>query len=150
MALLDNSDMQINTIMLGFAENHSLDVEPLSDLCWQMSHLHRPGKCTYPTDGIHHHTGSSQWSPGLCDEDQIALVMPGFVQLCGLGPCDPGNPHHKPHQEHDKGEIDRCPSDAMGKHLDWPISWQFDNELPPLRKMTKLPLKSQTLLNMMK
>ena len=31
MALLDNG-AQINTIMLGFVENHSLDVGPLSDL----------------------------------------------------------------------------------------------------------------------
>ena len=31
MALLDNG-AQINTIMLGFVENHSLDMGPLSDL----------------------------------------------------------------------------------------------------------------------
>ena len=31
MALLDNG-AQINTITLGFVENHSLDVGPLSDL----------------------------------------------------------------------------------------------------------------------
>ena len=51
------------------------------------------------------------------DEDQIALVIPGFVQLCGMGPCDPGNLHNKLHCECDKGEIDRCPGNPLGQHL---------------------------------
>ena len=31
MAVLDNG-VQINTIMLGYVENHSLDIRPMSDL----------------------------------------------------------------------------------------------------------------------
>ena len=64
MALLDNG-VQINTITLGFVENHSLDVGPLSDLVDRRSHLCRPGECTYSTYGLHCHMGSSGWSPGL-------------------------------------------------------------------------------------
>ena len=64
MALLDNGT-QINTIMLGFIENHSLDVRPLSDLMGRWSHLHRPRECTDPTYRLCHHMGSSRWSPGL-------------------------------------------------------------------------------------
>ena len=63
MAPLDNGT-QINTMMLGFIENHSLDVVPLR-LHRQMSHLCRPGKHPYSTHWLCHHTGSSRWSLGL-------------------------------------------------------------------------------------
>ena len=64
MALLDNGT-QINTIMLGFVENHSLEVGPLSDLVGWMICLCRSRECPYLTYGLHHHMGSSGWSPGL-------------------------------------------------------------------------------------
>ena len=56
-----------------------------------MSHLHRPGKWAYLTYGLHHHMGSSRWSPGLWWGPD-SPGNPRFVQLCGMGPCDCGNP----------------------------------------------------------
>ena len=74
MALLDNG-VQINTIMLGFVETHSLDVGPLSDLVggW-VACVGLGNMLTQPmgyviirlqVDGIQGY-----------DEDQIALVIP--------------------------------------------------------------------------
>ena len=40
---------------------------------------------------------------------------PGLLKLCGKGPCHPGDSHDKPHCEHDQGERDRCPGNALGK-----------------------------------
>ena len=64
MALIVNG-IQINTIMLGFVENCSLDVGPLSDLVDGQVACVSLGICSILTYGLHHHTGSSGWSPGL-------------------------------------------------------------------------------------
>ena len=115
IALLDNST-QINTITLGFIENHSLDMGPLLDLMGGQSCLHRPGKCTYPPCNLCHHMGSSRQSPGLWwGPDSPGNLV--FVQFHGMGPHDLGNPHDKPHHECDKGDGDRHPSDTMGNCL---------------------------------
>ena len=65
--------------------------------CWTplrihgwVSHLHRPGKHAYLTYGLHHHMGSSQQSLELW-QGSDSPGNPRFVQLHGLGPCDPGN-----------------------------------------------------------
>ena len=79
MAVQDN-DTQINTIMPGYVENHSLDFGPILRPCRQMSHLHKSGKHPHMTSWLHHHTGSSRWSPGY-DEDQIALVISDLSTL---------------------------------------------------------------------
>ena len=119
---------------------------------WQMSHLCRPGKCAYLTDGLHCHMGSSWWSPGLWwgSYSFCLMVILDFVQIHSFRSLWSWEPHtDKPHHEHDTGEGDRCPSNAMCKHLaglslDSLMSYQL------LWKMTKLPLECQTLFNMMK
>ena len=63
MAILDNGK-QINTIMPGFVENCSLDVGPLSELVGRLVAHVGLRKCPYLTYGLHHHMGSSGWSPG--------------------------------------------------------------------------------------
>ena len=73
MALLDNG-MQINTIMLGFVENHSLDVQPLSDLVGgQVTCVGLGNALTWPMGYIiiQVHVDGVQGY----DEDQIALVI---------------------------------------------------------------------------
>ena len=60
--------------------------------------------------------GSSGWSPGLWWGSN-SLGDPRFVKLCGKGPCHPGDSHKKPCCEHDQGEGDRCPGNALGKCL---------------------------------
>ena len=110
MALLDNG-AQINTIMLGFVEDHSLDMGPVSELVggWVT--------CvgTYPPYGLCSHMGSSRWSPGLWWWPDIP-GNPGFVQFCSMDPHDLHNPPNKPYHECDKGDRDRQPSDTMDKH----------------------------------
>ena len=90
MALLDN-DRQINTIMMGFVENHSLDVGPLSDLvggwvaCVGMGNAH-----TQPIGYIIiqvHVDGVQDY-----DENQIALVIPDLSNFVAQVPIILGTP----------------------------------------------------------
>ena len=90
MALLDN-DTQINTIMPGFIENHSLDIGPLFRPSGQTSCLCRPREYTCLTYGLCHHMGSSGQSPWLWWRSD-SPGDPRFVKLNGMGPCDPGTP----------------------------------------------------------
>ena len=114
MALLDNGT-QINTIMPGYVENHSLDVRPISGLPHrQKRHLHRSGKCPHMTNWLHHHMGSSRQSPGLWWGSD-SPCNPRYVQLHGLGPHDSRNPHDRPHHECDKGKWDGHAVDTLGQ-----------------------------------
>ena len=90
MALLDN-DTQINTIMLGFVENHSLDVGPLSDLVGRSVACVGLGNAlTQPmgyiiiwiqVDGVQGY-----------DEDQIALVILDLSNFVAWVPMIWGTP----------------------------------------------------------
>ena len=84
MALLDNG-MQMNTIMLGFVENCSHDVGPLSDL------VGRWVTCVGLENAFTRHMGYVvMWVqvdgvPGY-DEDQIALVIPDLSNFVAWVP----------------------------------------------------------------
>ena len=90
MALLDNG-VQINTIMPGFAENHSLDIRPLSDLVGRWVTCRVLGNAlTWPigsiiiwvqVDGVQGY-----------DEDQMALVIPDLSNFVAWVPVILGTP----------------------------------------------------------
>ena len=90
MALLDNGT-KINTIMLGFVENHSLDVGPLSDLVGRWVACVGLGNAlTQPmgyiiiwvqVDGVQGY-----------NEDQIALVIPDLSDFVAWVPMILGTP----------------------------------------------------------
>ena len=90
MTLLENG-MQINTIMPGFVENHSLDVWPLSDLvggwvaCVGLGNaLSQPMGYVIiwvQVDGVQGY-----------DEDQIALVIPDLSNFAAQVPMILGTP----------------------------------------------------------
>ena len=113
MDLLDNGT-QINTIMPGFVEYHSLDIRPLSYLVGRSVICTGLGKHLHLTYYPHHHMGSSRWSPGLW-WGSISPHSPRFVQFHSLGPWDPGNPYDRPHCECDKREWDRLTCDTLGE-----------------------------------
>ena len=110
MALLDNG-IQINTIMWGFIENHSLDVGPLSDFVGRWVACIGLGNAFTWLMGYVVIWVQVDRVQGY-DEDQIALVIPDLSTFMAWVP---GNPHDKLHHECDKGEGDRWPGNAMGK-----------------------------------
>ena len=90
MALLDNG-AQINSIMPGYIENHSLDVGPISDLVGRgVTCVGLGNALTWPigyiikwvqVDGVHSY-----------DEDQIALVIPDLSNFMAWVPVILGTP----------------------------------------------------------
>ena len=106
MAVLNNG-VQIKTIMTESVEKSLPGCQAsLGPHRW-ISHLCMPGKNCHSTYWLCYHTSSSRWSWWLRWGSNIP-PSPRFVQLLGLGPCNPGNPHNWPHHKCDKREGDRC------------------------------------------
>ena len=57
MALLDNG-AQVNTIMLRYVSDHSLQVGPITNPHGFQSHLHGARQSIHKTIGLHHDLGS--------------------------------------------------------------------------------------------
>ena len=81
---LDNGT-QINIITLGFTENHSLDIRPLSDLIGAWVACISLGNALTQPIGYVIIWVQVDRVQGY-DEDQISPGNPGFVLLCGSGP----------------------------------------------------------------
>ena len=94
MALLDNG-VQVNTIMLSYVKEHSLQVGPITDLMGSKVTCVGLGNAFtrllgyvviwVQVDGV--------WG---YNEDQIALVIPDFFKFCNHSTHHPGNSHHWP------------------------------------------------------
>ena len=90
MALLDNG-AQVNTIMLRYVNEHSLQVGPITDLmgskvtCVELGNAYTQllGYVVIwvQVDGVRGY-----------DEDQIALVIPDFSNFAARVPVIPGTP----------------------------------------------------------
>ena len=113
MALLDNST-QVNTIMPRYVSDHSLQVEPITDLmgskvvCVGLGNAYTRllGYIVIwvQVDGV--------WG---YNEDQIALVILDFSNFANQSPCYPWDTHYWQSSQCDEGGRDGCLSNAMGK-----------------------------------
>ena len=146
MALLDN-DAEINTITPSFVESHSFEVGPLSDLVGRwVTYVGLGNALTQPmgyiviwvqVDGVQGY-----------DEDQIALVIPDLSNFVAKVPIIWGTPTIS----HIVNVIKEKEKDTLV--MPWVNAWVTFllavQWAKPQWKMIKLPLGSQTLVNMMK
>ena len=94
MALLDNG-AQINTIMLRYISNHSLQVGPITNLIGaKVAGMGLGNAYTRPLGCVVIQVQVDR-VPGY-DEDQIALVIPDLSNLVAQIPSDFRNTHHQP------------------------------------------------------
>ena len=113
LALLDNG-AQVNTIMLKYVCNHSLQVGPITNLMGSRVTCVGLGNAStrllgyvviwVQVDGV--------WG---YNEDQIALVMPDLSNFATRVPVILGTPHYWPSRQCNERDGDGCLSDAMGK-----------------------------------
>ena len=90
MAFLDNS-VQINPIMTGYMENHSLDIRPISDLVGGWVTCIGPGiALTWPIGYVIIHIQVDRFQG--YDEDQIALVIQDLSNFVPQVPVILGTP----------------------------------------------------------
>ena len=112
VALLD-SGTQINTIMLGFIENHSLDVGPLSDLIGRwVTCIGLGNMLTWPTGYVIIWVQVDRVQ-GF-DEDQIALVIWDLSSFGALVPMILGTPMIS-HVVNVIRERDKCTGNPLGQ-----------------------------------
>ena len=113
MALLDNG-AQVNTIMLRYVSDHSLQVGPITDLMGSKVTCVGLGNAyTRPLGYVVIQVQVDRvWG---YDEDQIALVIPGLFQFCSQSPCYPWDTHYWPSSKCNERGRDGCLSHAMGK-----------------------------------
>ena len=94
MALLDNG-VQVNTIMLRYIKEHSLQVGLITDLMGSTVTCVGLGNAYTRPLGymVIHVQVDGVWG---YDEDQIAPGHPGLFQFCNWSTCHPGDCHHWP------------------------------------------------------
>ena len=92
MALLDNS-AQVNTIMLRYVNEHSLQVGLITDLMGSKVTCVGLGNAYTRLLGYMVIQVQVDGVQGY-DEDQIALVIPDFSNFCNQSTHHPGNSHY--------------------------------------------------------
>ena len=146
MALLDNG-MQINTTIPGYVENHSLNITPISDLIGrQVTCVGLGNALTWPIGYVIIQIQVDRVQG--YDEDQISLVIPNLSNFEAWLPVILSTSTIG----HIVNVIKESEMDVLATRWStpkWPIFWQYNEPLSQW-KMTRLPPKSWTLLNMMK